>query len=79
MNNTQHYWGGKKGVAQYVADLLLTLKPTSVLTMTIAPVWLGGSYVFTVIDGSLEDIEEIKERSSYWTRTTTLSQTTLAG
>jgi hypothetical protein len=54
---TSRYFDIKWGVAEYVEDLMSSLKQDSVLTMTIKPGKYEGYYVTSVIEESLEDIE----------------------
>ena len=64
MSNINFFWGSKKKVAQFVKDTTLCLKFGSVLTTITTPGLLGGYFVTTVIDGSLDVIERLKGKDS---------------
>lgn len=58
-NNTKIYSGSKKGVARYVKKKLEDLNPDCALIMIIGQGKSEDYSAFTVIEGSLADIERL--------------------
>lgn len=58
---------------QYVEGIKGSLKPGCVLTTIIRPWLLGGCFVTTAIDASLEDIEKAMARATSFSERTSIS------
>lgn len=70
---TKSYMMSRDKAAAYAEDMKAGLKPGCVLTTITRPALLGGCYVLTAIDASLDAIEREMDRQLSFSKRTSIS------
>lgn len=78
-SSTKNYIGSKKGAARFARDTVLSLKPDCASIMIMSQTLFGDYAVHIAIEGSLDDIGRLLEKSSSKQQLPTLEDLTQTG